>query len=47
MLELAGIRVAYGAATAIWDVSLHIGDGELGQQGFRQWVGLTHGDEAH
>lgn len=29
MLEVQSIRVAYGAATALWDVSLHVGTGEL------------------
>jgi branched-chain amino acid transport system ATP-binding protein len=29
MLEVAGLRVAYGDATALWDVSLTVGDGEL------------------
>jgi branched-chain amino acid transport system ATP-binding protein len=29
MLELQSIRVAYGQATALWDVSLSIGQGEL------------------
>ena len=29
MLELRSIRVAYGAATALWDVSLSLGEGEL------------------
>ncbi len=29
MLELQGIRVCYGAATALWDVSIHIGAAEL------------------
>ena len=29
MLELQSIRVAYGQATALWDVSLSIGTGEL------------------
>ncbi len=29
MLELQSIRVAYGQATALWDVSLSIGAGEL------------------
>lgn len=29
MLELEGVRIAHGSATAIWDVSLHIGEGEL------------------
>lgn len=29
MLELEGVRIAHGSATAIWDVSLHIGQGEL------------------
>jgi branched-chain amino acid transport system ATP-binding protein len=29
MLEVERLRVAYGAATALWDVSLAIGDGEL------------------
>ena len=29
MLELDSIRVCYGAATALWDVSLRIGAGEL------------------
>jgi branched-chain amino acid transport system ATP-binding protein len=29
MLELERIRVCYGAATALWDVSLRIGAGEL------------------
>jgi branched-chain amino acid transport system ATP-binding protein len=29
MLEVDAIRVAYGQATALWDVSLSIGDGEL------------------
>jgi branched-chain amino acid transport system ATP-binding protein len=29
MLEIENIRVAHGAATAIWDVSLRIGDGDL------------------
>ena len=29
MLEVSGIRVAYGAATALWDVSIRIGAGEL------------------
>ena len=29
MLELEAIRVAYGQATALWDVSLSIGKGEL------------------
>ena len=29
MLELDRVRVAYGEATAIWDVSLRIGQGEL------------------
>lgn len=29
MLELQSIRVAYGQATALWDVSLSIGRGEL------------------
>jgi branched-chain amino acid transport system ATP-binding protein len=29
MLELAGVEARYGAATALWDVSLTIGDGEL------------------
>ena len=29
MLELQSIRVAYGQATALWDVSLDIGEGEL------------------
>jgi branched-chain amino acid transport system ATP-binding protein len=29
MLELESIRVAYGQATALWDVSLSIGKGEL------------------
>ena len=29
MLELEGVRIAHGSATAIWDVSLRIGRGEL------------------
>jgi branched-chain amino acid transport system ATP-binding protein len=29
MLELEAIRVAYGQATALWDVSLSVGKGEL------------------
>lgn len=29
MLEAAGLRVAYGDATALWDVSLHVGENEL------------------
>ena len=29
MLEVQSIRVAYGAATALWDVSLQVGTGEL------------------
>ena len=29
MLELERVRVCYGAATALWDVSLHLGAGEL------------------
>jgi len=29
MLDVQGIRVAYGAATALWDVSLSIEEGEL------------------
>jgi len=29
MLEVQSIRVAYGAATALWDVSLSVGAGEL------------------
>ena len=29
MLQLDGLRVAHGAATAIWDVSLSVGSGEL------------------
>jgi branched-chain amino acid transport system ATP-binding protein len=29
MLEVAGLQVAYGDATALWDVSLHVGEGEL------------------
>jgi branched-chain amino acid transport system ATP-binding protein len=29
MLQLREVRVAHGAATAIWDVSLHVGAGEL------------------
>ena len=29
MLEIDAIRVAYGAATALWDVSLSIGEGDL------------------
>jgi branched-chain amino acid transport system ATP-binding protein len=29
MLELDGIGVAYGAAQALWDVSLRVGEGEL------------------
>jgi branched-chain amino acid transport system ATP-binding protein len=29
MLELRSIRVAYGAATALWDVSLKLGDDDL------------------
>ena len=29
MLEVQEIRVAYGQATALWDVSLSIGKGEL------------------
>jgi branched-chain amino acid transport system ATP-binding protein len=29
MLELDSVRVCYGAATALWDVSLRIGGGEL------------------
>lgn len=29
MLEVQSIRVAYGAATALWDVSLTVGTGEL------------------
>lgn len=29
MLEVQSIRVAYGAAIALWDVSLTVGDGEL------------------
>jgi len=29
MLELDGVRIAHGSATAIWDVSLRIGQGEL------------------
>jgi branched-chain amino acid transport system ATP-binding protein len=29
MLELHGIRVCHGAATALWDVSIRIGAGEL------------------
>ena len=29
MLELEGVRIAHGSATAIWDVSLRIGQGEL------------------
>ncbi len=29
MLELDRVQVAYGAATALWDVSLRIGEGEL------------------
>lgn len=29
MLEAQSVRVAYGAATALWDVSLQVGSGEL------------------
>jgi branched-chain amino acid transport system ATP-binding protein len=29
MLQVEGLRVAHGAATAIWDVSLRVGQGEL------------------
>jgi len=29
MLEVENLRVAYGAATALWDVSLKVGKGEL------------------
>ncbi len=29
MLEVAGLRVGYGDATAIWDVSLRVGDNDL------------------
>src|SRR5512144_711489 len=29
MLEIERIRVSYGAAVALWDVSITIGDGEL------------------
>lgn len=29
MLEVQSIRVAYGAATALWDISLNIQAGEL------------------
>ena len=29
MLEVRSIRVAYGAATALWDVSLQVGDSDL------------------
>lgn len=29
MLELDSVRVAYGQATALWDISLRIGSGEL------------------
>jgi branched-chain amino acid transport system ATP-binding protein len=29
MLEVEGLQVAYGDATALWDVSLHVGEGEL------------------
>jgi branched-chain amino acid transport system ATP-binding protein len=29
MLEVEELQVAYGAATALWDVSLAVGDGEL------------------
>jgi branched-chain amino acid transport system ATP-binding protein len=29
MLEVAGLQVAYGDATALWDVSLEVGEGEL------------------
>jgi branched-chain amino acid transport system ATP-binding protein len=29
MLEVDGIRVGYGVATALWDVSLGVGDGEI------------------
>ena len=29
MLQLREVRVAHGAATAIWDVSLHVASGEL------------------
>src|SRR6266498_2921106 len=29
MLDVAGIRVGYGVATALWDVTLTVGDGEL------------------
>jgi branched-chain amino acid transport system ATP-binding protein len=29
MLEVAGLAVAYGDATALWDVSLEVGEGEL------------------
>jgi len=29
MLDVESLHVAYGDATALWDVSLHVGDGEL------------------
>src|SRR6266498_218111 len=29
MLDVAGIRVGYGVATALWDVTLTVGGGEL------------------
>ena len=29
MLEVEGLQVAYGDAPALWDVSLHVGEGEL------------------
>ncbi|MGH8031134.1 MAG: ABC transporter ATP-binding protein [Luteimonas sp.] len=29
MFEVKGLRVAYGGATALWDVSMHVGSGEL------------------
>jgi len=29
MLDVGALRVQYGAAPALWDVSLTIGDGEL------------------
>ena len=29
MLEAEGLQVAYGDATALWDVSLSVGSGEL------------------
>jgi branched-chain amino acid transport system ATP-binding protein len=29
MLDIKNIQVAYGPATALWDVSLHVGTGEL------------------